>query len=97
MKWKEFLKPTRFKLIIFALIFAYGIYSLFLFIGCFGPCTPIGMAQKYNLEFILVWPFFLYLSSSSLIFILRLISTFLWWYFISCEITWIYNRVKKKK
>jgi len=100
MDWKEFLKPTKKKIAILIVII----------ILCFLYRTPPYSALMI-FTYILNLPFFLVDSISKifnifgnlpsekfeiLLIIIFLILIFFYWYLLSCLISWIYNKLKKK-
>jgi len=111
MNWKEFLKPERRKLIIvFIAIFsslAFLIASNFVHV----PASPledtifkiiVTINSIFYIPLIPFIPIFQYLANTSNLNlggtygnILYLIVEGVSWYFISCLIIWIYNKVKK--
>ena len=85
MNWKQFLKPDWRKISIFVALFAISLLYQYE-----GPCLEICFPTR-GLPFPIFW-----LPDSIWEFALRLIIDLFFWYFISCLIAWIYDKVKKK-
>jgi thiamine transporter ThiT len=82
MNWKEFLKPTKWKIILFLLSFTFSSWFLqgipvnfFDVYACKGMNCPV------------------YSNFSPIFFLLDVI----FWYIVCCLMFWIYDKVKKKK
>ena len=102
MNWKEFFKPTKIKVIFIVTIGLLTIFSRF-------SISLIQGGDVYsaldNLPLIIfTTPAFLYARYANTDFGPRLVSnpiiyfiiTLIYWYFLSCLLVWIYNKVKKK-
>jgi uncharacterized membrane protein AbrB (regulator of aidB expression) len=104
MKWKELLKPDWGKILITILITL--MFSI-LVINVFGinydnlkiP-TLVDFVGFIIFIVILAWPLSLLpstMNTQTLFLPLGMFLLILYWYFLSCMIIWIYNKVKKKK
>lgn len=97
MSWKEFLKPSKMKIIIVAFIFLF--YNILGYLG-------YANGKFYNIIFIIFGlPLFVLeklipLTSVNInpliTFSLATITWLPYLYLVSCLIVWIYNKVKKK-
>ena len=94
MNWKEFLKPTVGKLILFLLIPVF--YALYGFMPC--PVTPFSGICVPEYEplplFLAIYSYATWSWQSNII--LHLTIGVVLSYIFSCFIIWIYNKVKKK-
>ena len=86
---KDFLKPTKGKIVVFVLIFFLAInFSLTIYIG-----TTVGKVER-----ILCPHYWLssYIAPADRLAFLLFITDLIYWYLLSCLIIFIYARVKEK-
>lgn len=90
--WNDFLRPTWEKLIVFFALFF--IFKSLLLVVIYGIITP----QTW---IFLEWIFSPFSTMSVFIRLIQFFSSLMhtldliYWYFLSCLIIWIYNKVKK--
>lgn len=103
MKWKEFLKPDRRKIMMSILIGIFGAFGFMLILVeggiCGIICGLIGCKLYTTCPFVGNIYASLYVPLSYIIgklpFNLDLLSNFVYWYLLSCLIVWIHEKVKK--
>jgi hypothetical protein len=108
--WKDFLKPTKMKMVIFLnfgiILFLFGAFSLFWLMSEIENPVYDMIVKRFSIIifFILIGVVFLaiqgpYAYLENLGFpaiILALILIIFYWHILSCLIVWIYEKVKKK-
>ncbi|OGI12698.1 hypothetical protein A3K64_03950 [Candidatus Micrarchaeota archaeon RBG_16_36_9] len=96
MTVKQFLKPDWRKIVLFVILSS--IFS-YLYLYCvMTVCEPSIIFLFFITSLLydyLIMPVFLYFWQIGLFIIIFI--TLFYWYFLSCLIVWIYNKVKKKK
>jgi len=108
MNWKEFLRPTKEKIIIvfaiFLILYALNLTYPYIILSSFYRILTLGKIEVIGNFFIVLnyiinpsYPAFQYISISNFVIDLaNLPLLLLYWYLLSCAIVWIFEKVKKK-
>jgi len=106
MNWKEFLKPTRWKIVLAIFIFLLNSVLLIL-INIYLVSTILENFRISNLvrypSLILIFllnpsiVYFGFVSRSFVESVSGIVINIFYWYILSCLIIWIYDKLKKKK
>jgi hypothetical protein len=92
MKWKEFLKPDK-KKIVLTVIFPVLTITIYISAWLFGQMFKSGVLFVILINLFMIFAFPYFSIGSELV---GLISSFIYWYLLSCLIVWVYGKVKKK-
>jgi hypothetical protein len=99
MNIKQFLKPDWRKIIVVVIFILTSFISAF-YIHCYGLCFQI---TKFLDDALNIFPIFIdntfpmiNRSTNANGFLFFFAITFLWYYFVSCLIFWIYDKFRKK-
>jgi hypothetical protein len=108
MKWKEFFKPTKGKIItvfaIFLILYALNFFYPYIILSSFYRILTLGKIEVLGNFYIVLnyivnpsYPAFQYVSINNFIIdLVNLPLLLLYWYLLSCLIFWIYDKVKRK-
>lgn len=95
MDWKEFLLLDKRKMVLFIIFFICLGLSAYLWIG--GPGYSPSFFEKIFMSVFLAPAILIgQLGSGISVFLIILIFPIIYWYFISCFIVWVYDKLKKK-
>ncbi len=101
--WKEFLRPTKGKIIVLGLLILISLVSFYVYDTSQILCSPSiygGCPPRYGFLFsiflISFWPSLIFLRPMNLINLFAtLLFSIVWIYFLSCLIVFAYNKTKK--